>query len=79
MARKVPTIDGRLTELLTPYSNEATITPAENMLASVSSQEPFSLEIASTSEEHRFLLRSRSAQAQQQLKQQAGTAYPQAD
>ncbi|CAA9465161.1 MAG: hypothetical protein AVDCRST_MAG12-232 [uncultured Rubrobacteraceae bacterium] len=69
----------RLIEILTPLSNEATITPTENLLAGMAAEEPFSLEIASSRRGHRFLARTRTAQGQGQLKSQLASAYPQAD
>ncbi len=71
--------DDRLIEILTPLSNEATITPTENLLAGMAAEEPFSLEIASSRRGHRFLARTRTVHAQGQLKSQLASAYPQAD
>ncbi len=56
--------DDRLIEILTPLSNEATITPTENLLAGMAAEEPFSLEIASSRRGHRFLARTRTVHAQ---------------
>ncbi|MDP9352531.1 MAG: type IV secretion system DNA-binding domain-containing protein [Chloroflexota bacterium] len=71
--------DDRLIEILTPLSNKATITPTETALKGMAAEEPFSLEIASSRRGHRFLARTRTAQAQAQLKSQLAANYPQAD
>lgn len=67
-----------LTEIVTPRTNTAAITPVENMLAAISMCEPFSLEIAATHTGRRFLLRAASPEMSQRLAHQLGAAYPQA-
>ena len=47
-----------LVEIVTPRTNAAVITPAANLLAAISLAEPFSLEIAATSEARRFVARA---------------------
>ncbi len=44
--RTPPAVD--VVEVVTPRTNAATITPTENLLAAISLNEPFSLEIAAT-------------------------------
>ena len=68
-----------LIEIVTPRTNAATITPIENLLAAVSGQEPFSLEIALTAGSCRFLARTASAALRDQIAEQLGAAYPQAE
>ncbi|MDP9383552.1 MAG: hypothetical protein M3Q29_26090 [Chloroflexota bacterium] len=67
-----------LTEIVTPRTNTAAITPVENMLASISTREPFSLEIAATHTERRFLMRAASPEMSRRLTRQVSAAYPQA-
>ena len=68
-----------LTELVTPRTNEATITPVENMLAANTAPGPFSLELAATPARRRFLVRAGCPEAARHLARQAGAAYPQAE
>ena len=64
----------QLLELVTPRTNHATITPAENLFASISLAEPFAVEIAATSDARRFLARARSAAMARHLAAQLGVA-----
>ena len=66
-------------EVVTPRTNTATLTSAENFFASMAVGEPFSVELAADSSCRRFLVRSATAGARDQLLAQIGAAYPQAD
>src|SRR5215213_6334396 len=66
-------------EVVTPRTNLAALTSAENLLASIALAEPFSLEIATDSAKRRFLVRAGSEQVRDQLSSQLAAAYPQAD
>src|SRR4051794_34436820 len=68
-----------LVEIITPRTNAAVITPAENMLAAISLAEPFSLEITATAQARRFVVRAGSTPMRQHLEDQLGVAYPQAE
>lgn len=68
----------RLFEIVTPRTNDATITPMENLLASLSLPGRFALEIAATDERRRFLVRAGSDAMAAHLEDQFGAAYPQA-
>src|SRR4051812_6515231 len=65
-------------EVVTPRTNAATITPAENFLAALSLRESFSLEIAATRTARWFLVRAGSAAMRRHLEEQLAAAYPQA-
>jgi hypothetical protein len=64
-------------EIVTPRTNTATITPAENLIAAISMPEPFSLEIAATSSARWFLARTGSVAMRRHLENQVAVAYPQ--
>lgn len=66
-------------EIVTPRTNDAAITPLENLLAGFAPTGRFALEIAATTGRHRFLARAASADDAEQLIDQLGAAYPQAD
>src|SRR5262249_25832248 len=66
-------------EVVTPRTNMAALTSAENFFASMALGEPFSVELAADSSRRRFLVRASSTRMQQQLLSQIGAAYPQAD
>src|SRR5262245_9590825 len=68
----------QLLEAITPRTNVASLTAAENLLASVSLRESFALEIAATHEARRFLVRAASASMREHLAGQLGATYPQA-
>src|SRR4051812_6253226 len=68
-----------LVEIVTPRTNAAVITPAENLLAAISVAEPFSLEITATAGARRFVVRAGSVPTRQRLEDQLGVAYPQAE
>ena len=68
-----------LVEIVTPRTNAAVITPAENLLAAISLAEPFALEITATAQARRFVARAGSAQTRQRLEEQLGVAYSQAE
>lgn len=68
----------QLFEVVTPRANDATITPMENLLASLSLPDRFALEIAAESDRQRFLVRTVSESMGGHLEDQFGAAYPQA-
>jgi len=67
-----------LVEIVTPRTNTATITSAENFLAAIALAEPFSLEIAATNRMRWFLARAGSATMRAHVESQLAVAYPQA-
>lgn len=77
--REEPTPAQELVEVVTPRTNTATLTAAENLLAAISLAEPFSLEIAATAQARWFLARSASDAMRSHLTAQLGAAYPQAE
>ncbi len=82
--RRRPPTGGRapathLIEIVTPRTNDATITPLENLLASLAPTGRFALEIAALDGRYRFFARATGAGAAAQLVDQFGAAYPQAD
>ncbi len=79
--RRSPATDTEpfVVEVVTPRTNCAALTSAENFFASMALSEPFSVEIAADSSSRRFLVRSASAQMHQQLMSQLSAAYPQAE
>jgi hypothetical protein len=68
-----------LVEIVTPRTNAAAFTPAENLFAAVSLPEPFSLEIAATRDARWFLVRTATAAMRAHVEEQLGVAYPQAE
>src|SRR5437763_14782691 len=76
--REAPPGPPELVEIVTPRTNTACITPAENLFAAISLAEPFSLEIAATRDTRWFLARAGSAAMRRHLEDQLGAAYPQA-
>ncbi|MDG6910212.1 MAG: hypothetical protein JRN08_07565, partial [Nitrososphaerota archaeon] len=68
-----------LVEVVTPRTNTAIITPAENLLAAISLREPFALEIAATSDVRWFLVRTASREMRRHFEEELGAAYPQAE
>ncbi|MCL5107363.1 MAG: DUF87 domain-containing protein, partial [Chloroflexi bacterium] len=68
-----------LLEVVTPRTNTAAVTAAENLLAAVSLPEPFSLEMAATCDASWFLVRTGSPEMQGLLTRQIGACYPQAE
>ena len=77
--RKAPAGNIQLVEIVTPRTNAATITPAENLLAAISLAEPFGLEIAATGTARWFLARAGSRAMRCHLESQLAVAYPQAE
>jgi hypothetical protein len=71
--------DPQVVEVVTPRTNVATLTSAENLFASIGMAEPCSFEIAADHTRRQFLVRASGAQMRQQLLSQAGAAYPQAE
>lgn len=68
-----------LIEVVTPRTNTASLTAAENFLAAISLPEPFSLEVAATGQARRFLMRVGSEAMRRHVVGQLGAAYPQAE
>lgn len=68
----------RLIEVVTPRTNVASLTSAENLLGAVAVAEPFALEIAADHQARRFLVRVASDAVLQHLRGQLGASYPQA-
>ncbi|MBV9896994.1 MAG: ATP-binding protein [Chloroflexi bacterium] len=66
-------------EVVTPRTNTATLSSAENFFASIALSEPFEVELAADSTRRRFLVRAGSQRMRDQLVSQIGAAYPQAD
>ncbi|HET7767791.1 MAG TPA: hypothetical protein VFN74_03385 [Chloroflexota bacterium] len=73
-----PARDTQLVEIVTPRTNSAAVSPAENLFAAISLPEPFSLEIAATRDARWFLARAGGAM-RAHLEDQLGAAYPQAE
>jgi len=70
-----------LLEIVTPRTNLATVTPAENLLAAMSIADrprPFALEMVATPTARWFLARARDGTTLSHLREQLGVAYPQA-
>ncbi|HVA86417.1 MAG TPA: DUF87 domain-containing protein, partial [Candidatus Saccharimonadales bacterium] len=67
-----------LFEIVTPRTNVASVTAAENLLAAIAVDLPFSLEIAVTRQQRWFLARADSPTMRAQLETQVAVAYPQA-
>jgi hypothetical protein len=65
----------QLTEVVTPRTNAAALTSAENLFASLALTEAVSVELAADSTQRRFLVRAGSTHMQSQL----AAAYPQAE
>lgn len=75
--RNPPTSD--LVEIVTPRTNAAALTAAENLFATIVLAEPCSLEIAATGTARRFLARAGSATMRRHLAHQLAVVYPQAE
>src|SRR5439155_5201383 len=69
----------QLVEIVTPRTNVASITAAENLLGSLSSSEPFSLEIAAMRDVRWFLARCEEPAMRVHLERQLASTYPQAE
>ncbi len=78
IARRPHTPASRLLEVVTPRTNDATITPMENLLASLSPTDRFALEIVATAGRRRFLVRAATDAMREHLADQLAVAYPQA-
>jgi hypothetical protein len=82
--RRWPAPAEQLLEVITPRTNAALITPAENLVGSISLHTtspdggPVALEIVADGERSRFFVRSEKRAQQRQLQAQIGAAYPQA-
>lgn len=66
-------------EVVTPRTNAAALTSAENFFASMALAEFFSVELAADCNRRRFLVRASSGHMREQLLSQLSAAYPQAD
>jgi hypothetical protein len=66
-------------EVITPRTNEASLTSAENLLGAVALPQPFALEIAADHHARRFLVRAATPAMMQHLHGQLGATYPQAE
>src|SRR5579872_5210945 len=77
--QKAPRTAEELVEIVTPRTNAAVITPAENLLAAISQPEPFSLEIIGTAAGRSFLARAAGTTMRRHLESQLAVAYPQAE
>ena len=77
--RQSPEVRPELVEIVTPRTNAAIVTPAENLLAAISLREPFSLEIAATDTARWFVARAESPAMRRHLEDQLAVAYPQAE
>jgi hypothetical protein len=71
--------EAHVVEIVTPRTNTAALTSAENFFASVSVDQPFSLDIASDANHRQFLVRTARGPACDQVLSQLSAAYPQAD
>src|SRR5919202_4813106 len=76
--RHMPLCQMELVEIVTPRTNNAMITPAENLFAAISLPGAFSLEIAATHTARWFLARASSPAMRHHLEAQLAVAYPQA-
>ena len=77
--RSAPPTRPHLVEIVTPRTNVAALTSAENLFAAIALAEPFSVEIAADHLRRRFLVRAGSERMRQQLSSQLAAAYPQAE
>lgn len=77
--RRAPEPRPELVEVVTPRTNAAIVTPAENLLAAISLREPFALEIAATDTARWFVARAESPAMRRHLEDQLAVAYPQAE
>ncbi len=74
-----PIAEARVVEVVTPRTNAATLTSAENFFASLALDEPVSLDIASNADHRQFLVRAAHTSACDQVLSQLSAAYPQAE
>ena len=68
-----------LLEVLLPRGGSLAIATADQFLGAMALREPFALEIVATAASSRFLVRAASVVARDQLAEQLGAAYPQAE
>src|SRR5690349_24510801 len=66
-------------EVVTPRTNAAALTSAENFFGSMALGESFSVELAADSSRRQFLVRAASTHVRDQLSSQLHAAYPQAE
>ncbi|MFN8475026.1 MAG: DUF87 domain-containing protein [Anaerolineae bacterium] len=79
MSRTTEQTETNVFEIVTPRTNAATLTAAENLLAALASRQSLSLEIWATSLSRHFLIRAPGNVTAQDLHTRLGAAYPQAD
>jgi hypothetical protein len=74
------TIAQQLLEVVTPRTNAALVSSAENLFSGISSARPspVSLEVCSDHTRHRFLVRTDTQDERRRLVRQIGASYPQA-
>ena len=77
--RLAPSAGAHVVEIVSPRTNAAALTSAENFFTSVALSEPFSLDLASDCNRRQFLVRAASAPVRDQVLSQVSAAYPQAD
>lgn len=66
-------------EVVTPRTNVAALTSAENLFAALALSHPFSVDLAADAGSRRFLVRASGEGALQHLQTQLAAAYPQAE
>jgi hypothetical protein len=79
LRRPAPAAEIQVVEVVTPRTNLATLTSAENLFSAIALAEPFSLEIAADRTRRQFLVRAGGTRMGHQLESQLGAAYPQAE
>jgi hypothetical protein len=77
--RQAPPVETELLEIVTPRTNAATISAAENLFAALALPEPCGFEIAATHEARWFLVRAAGSARRVHLERQLAVAYPQAE
>src|SRR6476659_4720332 len=77
--RRAPLDQPELLEIVTPRTNAATITPAENLFAALALCDPCGFEIVATHAARWFLVRAGDAARRAHLERQLAVAYPQAE
>jgi Helicase HerA, central domain len=74
-----PSHEAYVMEVVTPRTNTAALTSAENFFGSMALGEPFSVELAADASRRQFLVRAASEHVRDQLSSQLRAAYPQAE
>ena len=78
-SQRTSDVEAHVIEIVTPRTNVAALTSAENFFTSLALDEPFAMEMAADRDRRRFLVRASGSSMCQQLMSQLGAAYPQAD